>query len=72
MDQWEYKIIDQHRRTTGLQPILYQVMWEPEIDFEKLGEKGWELAAVAPMSTARSSGVTNVMRHYFKRKISPY
>ena len=72
MDQWEYKIIDQYRRTTGFRPILYQVMWEPEIDFEKLGEKGWELASVASISTARSAGVTNMLRHYFKRKISPY
>ncbi len=63
---WEYQIIEQAR---GIKPVSLSDRWsnwEPEIDYDALGQKGWELVSVVPIA---DSSATKKLRHYFKRMV---
>ncbi len=65
LQRWEYKIIEQSREVERALLNEYWSDWEPEIDYDALGQKGWELVSVVPISDTGTA--TESLRHYFKR-----
>lgn len=70
MTRWEYKIIEQTKMVEGGMLSKKEVLWEPRIDFDQLGNKGWELVAVVPIGETNGySTPTKYIRYHFKRSI---
>lgn len=67
MTRWEYKIIQQ---TLTVEGNLFNKTesWEPEVDLNDLGVKGWELVNVVPIGVANGNATpTQELQLYFKR-----
>lgn len=64
MRTWEYKEIVQHPIYEGYLEKVFKRL-EPPINYEQLGEKGWELVTVTPISAY--SGITIAVHSIFKR-----
>jgi hypothetical protein len=69
MTKWEYQTIilkrELHVRVVGGNSFS----WKQSIDLNKLGEDGWELVAVVPISDNQGSigGLTHELRYILKR-----
>lgn len=68
MQKWEYQI-GRSGRNIGFFKVGD---WEKSFTLEEMGQNGWELVAVLPISSISglgASGVTTEIFYYFKRPI---
>lgn len=74
MQKWEYLLKIQARGYTGiLTGGGKPTKWEGDVNLEQLGQEGWELIAVVPISSFHSekdNGFTTELYYYFKRPLS--
>lgn len=71
MPRWEYQTITLNREidfSSRARPRPFE--WKQSIDLNKLGEEGWELVAVVPISDQQGNigGLTHELRYIFKRQ----
>lgn len=66
MPKWEYYAFTMSRNVK----LLSMGDWSEMPDLQRLGEEGWELVSVAPVSDyyGSGSGATNHLVFYFKRQ----
>lgn len=76
MQKWEYQEIRIHRvyrrnhLGLGGQDGATVEAWNPLVNLPKLGDDGWEMVSVVPISTRAGeywAGVTDDLIFYFKR-----
>lgn len=68
MNNWEYKIVVQHPKTTKKVYFEPTYVWEPEVKLDEMGKEGWELVSVASINLG-VEGRSSELRYYFKRRI---
>jgi len=70
MQKWEYKALSLSRGYKhGFGSNAHAGSWEGDLDMQKMGEDGWELVSVVPISSffENGDGFTSELYFYFKR-----
>jgi hypothetical protein len=70
MARWEYRTFEQFRSTKGIFGLEFRD-WMPQIDLAGLGQEGWELISITPVSSGLglgNSGCTTELVWVFKRE----
>lgn len=71
MPKWEYQTIMLKRKYNpgGLLSSAHLTDWNQSIDFQKLGDEGWELVSAIPIADLQMdySGCTHQIQYIFKR-----
>ncbi len=69
MQKWDYKTITVKRNIKVEILTNYSVTpWQPTLNLQQLGEEGWELVSVVPISDSSGSGFTHQLQYVFKRQ----